>query len=276
MNLLKRGPSTRLVNLRNFPFFSVISYFVLFVLYAPLVLVIFYSFNLNRTAQIWTGFSTRWYTDVFTNTNVVRALKNSLIVASAATVLSTALAIAAALGLLRMGRRGSTFAMGLLGAPLIIPEIVSAVGTLGFFLFVGIPLGHIGLIVAHTAFCVPFAMLPIRARLVSLDRSSFEAAADLGANEWKIFTWVTLPLLAPGIMAGALLAFAISLDDFITSFFIAGPGSTTLPVYIFGMIRSNVTPAINALSTLLLLVSGLTLILSYTLSRERTKTGSST
>ncbi len=256
----------RLVNLRNFPFFTSISYFVFFILYIPLALVIAYSFNENRTAQIWTKFSTRWYTDVFHNTDVVRSLKNSLIVGSAATVLSTILAIAAALGLLRMGRKGSTFAIGLLGAPLIIPEIVSAVGTLGFFLFVGIPLGHFGLILAHTAFCVPFAMLPIRARLVALDRSSFEAAADLGANEWKIFTWITMPLLAPGIMAGALLAFAISLDDFITSFFIAGPGSTTLPVYIFGMIRSNVTPAINALSTLLLLVSGLTLILSYTLS----------
>jgi spermidine/putrescine transport system permease protein len=268
MSVLGLPRRKKLVNLRNFPFFTSISYFVLFVLYAPLVLVIFYSFNRNRTAQIWTGFSTRWYTDVFTNTDVVRSLKNSLIVGSAATVLSTALAIAAALGLLRMGRKGSAFAIGLLGAPLIIPEIVSAVGTLGFFLFVKIPLGHIALILAHTAFCVPFAMLPIRARLVSLERSSFEAAADLGANEWKIFTRITLPLLAPGIMAGALLAFAISLDDFITSFFIAGPGSTTLPVYIFGMIRSNVTPAINALSTLLLLVSALTLVASYTLATK--------
>ena len=131
------------------------------------------------------------------------------------------------------------------------------------------PLGHVALILAHTAFCIPFAMLPIRARLAGLDAAPFEAATDLGANEWQILRRITLPLLAPGIFAGALLAFAISLDDFITSFFIAGPGATTLPVYIFGMIRSNVTPAINALSTLLLIFSVTLLLAVYLLNRIR-------
>ena len=168
-----------------------------------------------------------------------------------------------------MGKIGKAVSWGLIGVPLIIAEIVLAVGTLGFFLFAGIPLGKVGLIVAHTAFCIPFALLPIRARLSQMEAAPFEAAADLGANEREILTKITLPLLSPAIISGALLAFAISIDDFITSFFIAGPGSTTLPVYIFGMIRSTVTPEVNTISTLLLLFSGIVLISSYMLNRKR-------
>jgi spermidine/putrescine transport system permease protein len=125
------------------------------------------------------------------------------------------------------------------------------------------------MMIAHTAFCVPFALLPIRARLSQLDAAPFEAAADLGANERQILRRITLPLLSPAIISGALLAFAISIDDFITSYFIAGPGSTTLPVYIFGMIRSTVTPEVDAISTLLLLFSGIVLVGSYVLQRRR-------
>jgi len=175
----------------------------------------------------------------------------------------------AALGFLRMQRAGKAVAMALIGAPLIIAEIVLAVGTLGLFIAVGVPLGKVGLMVAHTAFCIPFALLPIRARLSQLDMAPFEAASDLGANERQILRRITLPLLAPAIFAGALLAFAISIDDFITSFFVAGPGATTLPVYIFGMIRSTVTPEVNAISTLLLLFSGSVLIGSYLIQRKR-------
>ena len=262
-------PRRRLVNLSNFPLFRGTSIAVLVGMYLPLLVVVFYSFNQNRLAQIWTGFSFKWYDFVFHNDDILRALKNSLIVAVVATILSTLLALGAALGMLRMARSGRVFAWGLLGAPLLIPEIVLAVGTLGFFLTIKVPLGHVALILAHTAFCIPFALLPIRARLAGLDAAPFEAATDLGANEWAILRRITLPLLAPGILAGALLAFAISLDDFITSFFIAGPGATTLPVYIFGMIRSNVTPAVNALSTLLLIFSATLLLAVYLLNRIR-------
>jgi len=122
---------------------------------------------------------------------------------------------------------------------------------------------------AHTAFCIPFALLPIRARLRTVDLSIYEAAADLGANEWTIFRRITLPLLAPGIVAGALLAFIISLDDFIVSYFLAGAGGTTLPVYIFGMIRNAITPGVNALSTLLLLVSVVIVTISYIIARRK-------
>ena len=262
----KRG---KLVNLRNFPGFKPTAWFVLFFLYSPLLYVVIYSFNSSRIGAVWESFSVKWYFRVFENTDIQRALKNSLQVGLVATILSTTLAVMAALGLLRMQRAGKAVAMALIGAPLIIAEIVLAVGTLGLFIAVGVPLGKVGLMVAHTAFCIPFALLPIRARLSQLDMAPFEAASDLGANERQILRRITLPLLAPAIFAGALLAFAISIDDFITSFFVAGPGATTLPVYIFGMIRSTVTPEVNAISTLLLLFSGSVLIGSYLIQRKR-------
>jgi spermidine/putrescine transport system permease protein len=271
MSAVKTAPSKRgkLVNLRNFPGFTSTSWFVRFFLYIPLLYVVVYSFNSSRIGSIWKSFSIKWYGKVLENTDIQRALKNSLQVGFAATLLSTVLAVMAALGLLRMQRAGKAVAMALIGAPLIIAEIVLAVGTLGLFIAVGIPLGKVGLIVAHTAFCIPFALLPIRARLSQLDMAPFEAASDLGANERQILRRITLPLLSPAIVAGALLAFAISIDDFITSFFVAGPGSTTLPVYIFGMIRSTVTPEVNAISTLLLLFSGVVLLGSYLIQRKR-------
>jgi spermidine/putrescine transport system permease protein len=271
MSAVKTAPSKRgkLVNLRNFPGFTSTSWFVMFFLYIPLLYVVVYSFNSSRIGSIWKSFSIKWYGKVLENTDIQRALKNSLQVGFAATLLSTVLAVMAALGLLRMQRAGKAVAMALIGAPLIIAEIVLAVGTLGLFIAVGIPLGKVGLIVAHTAFCIPFALLPIRARLSQLDMAPFEAASDLGANERQILRRITLPLLSPAIVAGALLAFAISIDDFITSFFVAGPGSTTLPVYIFGMIRSTVTPEVNAISTLLLLFSGVVLLGSYLIQRKR-------
>lgn len=269
MSTATHTPRRKLVNLRNFPLFNPVSFFVMLFLYLPLIYVVIYSFNSSRIGSVWKGFSVKWYHTALNNTDMQRALKNSLQVGFAATILSTILAVMAALGLLRMKRAGKAIAMALIGAPLIIAEIVLAVGTLGLFIAVGVPLGKVALIIAHTAFCIPFALLPIRAALSQLDVAPFEAAADLGANERDILRYITLPLLAPAIVAGALLAFAISIDDFIMSFFVAGPGATTLPVYIFGMIRSTVTPEVNAISTLLLLFSGLVLIGSYVIQRKR-------
>ena len=183
--------------------------------------------------------------------------------------MSVVLATGLAIGLLTMARAGRTFAWTLIGAPLIIPEIVFAIGTLSLFVQSRIPLGVNAITLAHIAFCIPFALLPIRARLRGVDPAVYEAAADLGANEWTIFRRITMPLLAPGIVAGALLAFIISLDDFIVSYFLAGPGGTTLPVYIFGMIRNAITPGVNALSTLMLIASILIVSLSYLLARKR-------
>jgi len=238
-------------------------------LYIPLVFVVGYSFNSNRVVTVWKGFSLEWYADVLGNDDIQRAVINSLRVASISTVLSVILATGLAIGLLRMARAGKTFAWSLIMAPLVIPEIVFAIGTLALFVQIRFPLGVDAITLAHTAFCIPFALLPIRARLRSVDLAVYEAAADLGANEWVIFRRITLPLLAPGIIAGALLAFIISLDDFIVSYFLAGAGGTTLPVYIFGMIRNAITPGVNALSTLLLLASVLIVTVSYIIARRK-------
>ena len=255
--------------LRDFPTFGPISLVVFTFLYLPLVLVVGYSFNDNRIVTIWHGFTLHWYFDVLSNDEIQRALGNSLRVALIATVVSVVLATGLAIGMLTMWRKGRTFAWTLIGAPLIIPEIVFAIGTLALFVQARIPLGINAITLAHIAFCIPFALLPIRARLQGMEAAVYEAAADLGANERVIFRRITLPLLMPGIVSGALLAFIISLDDFIVSYFLAGPGSTTLPVYIFGMIRNSITPGINALSTMLLAASIVIVTISYLITRRK-------
>ena len=258
-----RGTGT---SLKNFPLFGPITAIVFAFLYVPLLFVIGYSFNSNRIVTVWKGFTFDWYVEVMGNDDIQRAVINSLRIAAISTILSVILATGLAIGLLRMVRVGRTAAWSLIMAPLVIPEIVFAIGTLALFVQIRFTLGVDSITLAHTAFCIPFALLPIRARLRSVDLSIYEAAADLGANEWTIFRRITLPLLAPGIVAGALLAFIISLDDFIVSYFLAGAGGTTLPVYIFGMIRNAITPGVNALTTLLLLASVVIVTISYVIA----------
>jgi spermidine/putrescine transport system permease protein len=239
-------------------------------LYVPIVILIVLSFNANRTATIWTGFSLDWYGAVLRNDDIVAAAENSLIVAVTATLIATFAATMAALGMSRGRFRGQDAVGGLLALPLVVPEIVTAVATLLFFVIVGIQLGLTSLIIAHTVFCIPFAYLPIRARLEGMDPLLEQAAADLYAPPLAAFRRVTLPLLFPGILSGAMLAFIISLDDFVISYFVAGAGSTTLPVYIFGMIRIGVTPEVNAVSSLMLVVSILFVSLAWLAGRART------
>lgn len=238
-------------------------------LYAPLAVVIVYSFNSGPIVSRWESFSFAWYREVLDRDDVREAVWTSLRVAVAASAGGTALAILAALGIVAMLRRGSTLAVAFLSMPLLVPEIVTAVGTLSFFVLIGLERGMATLILAHTAFCVPFALLPIRARLAELDSAVFEAASDLGAFGVRLFRRVTLPLLVPGIVSGALLAFIISLDDYLISAFVAGPQSTTLPIFLFGLIRRGASPLINAVSTLLLLVTVAVLSASYLTGKWR-------
>lgn len=238
-------------------------------LYLPIIILVALSFNENRTVTIWTGFTFDWYADLLGNEDMLRAAKNSLIVAVSATVIATVSATLAALGMSRGRFRGETVTNGVIGLPLVVPEIVTAVATLLFFVLIGIQLGLITVIIGHTVFCIPFAYLPIRARLEGMDPALREAAADLYANAWLTFRRVTLPLLWPGILSGAILAFIISLDDFVITYFVAGAGATTLPVYIFGMIRIGVTPEVNALSAMMLLVSIACVSLSFLVQRAK-------
>ena len=238
-------------------------------LYLPIVILIALSFNANRIATIWGGFSTRWYGVVLGNHDILHAARNSLIVATSAMLMATVLATFAAVGMTRHRFQGQDGINAVIALPLIVPEIVTAVATLLFFVLIGIRLSLMTVIVAHTVFCIPFAYLPIRARLEGMDPVLEHAAADLYARPLKTFRRITLPLLWPGILSGAMLAFIISLDDFVITYFVAGAGATTLPVYIFGMIRMGVTPEVNVISALMLVISITFVSFSFLMGRLR-------
>ena len=238
-------------------------------LYLPLAVLVVYGFNGSSEATIWGGVSLKWFRRVLTNPDIGHAFRNSMVIAVTAMIVSTAVATAAALGLVRgRGWRGQVLVLGFAMLPLIVPEIVTAVTTLIFFSALGIHLGLINLIVAHTVFCIPFALLPIMARLRQMDATIENAARDLYADEWRVFTRVTLPLLLPAIASGAMLAFVSSLDDFLISMMVGDAGQTTLPVYIYGMMRLGVTPEVNAISTLILLSSTLIVVLAFAFTRH--------
>lgn len=225
-------------------------------LYAPLAVIVVYSFNANRVAGVWTGFSTQWYASALNNAALMNALETSLIVAAIATTVSTLIALSAALAIIRgKNVRFRKLSETVVNLPLLLPEIVLAVATLILFSLLDVQNGLLRLTIAHSAFCTPFAFLPIRARLQGMSLDLEEASADLYADRWTTFRRVTLPLIFPGVFSGAMLAFLISMDDFITSNLLSTGGSTTLPVYIFSLIRAGTSPELNAIATLLILAS---------------------
>lgn len=239
-------------------------------LYLPIAILILYSFNSGSLVMIWSGFGLNWYAKAFGNADIQRAALNSLIVATVATALATVIATLAALVMTRGGPfRGRGASLAMISLPLMVPEIVTAVAMLIVFAGTGLSLGLGNVIIAHVTFCIPFAFMPIRARLEGMDTTLEQASADLYGSDWATFRYVTLPILMPGILAGAMLSFVISLDDFIITMMVAGAGSTTLPVYIYSMIRQGVTPEVNAVSTLLLLASVLLVTLYWLVTRNR-------
>ena len=229
---------------------------ILAFLYAPLLVLVAYSFNSSKLLTVWGGFSLRWFAQVADNADIRGAAWNSIVIAIVATIASTAIALSGALALER-GQLpfGRNLVNGMVALPLVVPEIVVAITTLLFFSFLGMHSGLINLMIAHTVFCIPFARLPIQARLKDMGGVLEEAGRDLYADEWRLFRRVTFPLLAPAIGAGAIMAFVVSLDDFLISMMVSSAGSTTLPVYVYGMMRLGVTPEVNAVSTILLLIS---------------------
>jgi spermidine/putrescine transport system permease protein len=234
-------------------------------LYAPIGLLIVFSFNENDNVGIWTQPSLRWYGEMFADERVMGALRNSLLVAFVATIVSTVVGTMLAIALERYRFRGRGTLDGIAYLPIIIPDVTMAVMLLIFFFqafgivndLLGTQLrnGLLTISLSHIAFCISFVAIVVRARLAQLDSSLEEAAADLYANRWQAFRRVTLPLIAPGVAGGALLALTISLDDVVVTQFVSGAGSTTLPVYVFGLVRRGVTPLINAVSTVMLVAS---------------------
>jgi spermidine/putrescine transport system permease protein len=237
-------------------------------LYVPILILIVFSFNASRFVTAWSGFSFRWYGELFKDEAMMLALRNSLIVAVVSTVLSTIFGTMVSLAMERHRFFGKVAFDALLYLPIIIPDIAMAVMLLLFFVMSKITLSLTTIIISHVAFNISFVAVVVRARLVGFDRSLEEAAQDLGANEIQTFRYVTLPLLMPAILGGALLAFTLSLDDFVITFFTAGVGSTTLPLRIYSMVKLGITPEINAISSLMLLASMTLLMLSVILQRK--------
>ncbi|MCL4871332.1 MAG: ABC transporter permease [Anaerolineae bacterium] len=237
-------------------------------LYLPIIVLIIYSFNANRVVGVWTGFTTDWYVRLFNNPLLASAFRVSIWVAFWSTIISTILGTLAALVLERYRFWGKLTYDAILYLPVIIPDIVMALSSLLFFVMFNVALSRYTVLIIHVAFNIAFVAIVVRARLADMDDRLEEAAADLGANEWITFRRVTLPLLMPGIVSGALMAFTLSLDDFVITFFVSGPGSTTLPVRVYSMIKFGITPEINAISTLMLLGSTLLVVISLLLQRR--------
>ena len=198
---------------------------VLAFLYLPILILALYSFNDSRMNAVWAGFTFKWYAQLFNNRHVAEALANTLVIG---------------------------FLNGLIYLPILIPEIVMGLSLLVLFSQIHLPLGRTSIILAHITFCLSFVVITVGARLDGLKQEYEEAAGDLYARPWQCFRYITLPLIMPGITAGALIAFTLSIDDFIISFFAAGPNSTTLPLYIYAMVKRGISPEINALSTLMI------------------------
>jgi spermidine/putrescine transport system permease protein len=258
-------------------------------LWLPIAVLIVFSFNNSRTNAVWTGFTTDWYTLLlsgqfsperrFSTEFLLAALNNSLVIGVASTLLSTVLGTMVAIGLERFKFRGRGLLDLVLYLPVVIPEVTMGLSLQIFFSVVfrnanawldtRMALSALTVIIGHVVFCMPFVAVTVRARLAGLPKNYEDAARDLGANEWTTFRRVTLPLLMPGIVAGALLALTLSLDDFVVTLFTSGPGTTTLPVFVYGMIKFGVNPSINALSTLIVVVSMGLVLFSILAQRDR-------
>jgi spermidine/putrescine transport system permease protein len=277
MNAVQRDMAVRRTGKLLYGFNAIVTYFFL---WAPILVLVVFSFNNSRSVARWEGFTLQWYQNIFANvtggasraatTGALDALGNSFIIGIISTVIATILATGLALALVRYRFPGKGVIDGLLYLPVVIPEIAQAVSLVLFFsvLFdfyngsiaaaLSLPTanrGFLTIIIGHVVFNIAFVVVVIRARLSDMNPRLEEAARDLGANEWKTFTRVTLPLLMPAIISGALLAFTLSLDDYLITAFLSGPGTNTLTVFVFGLMRRGISPEINAISTMMILIS---------------------
>jgi spermidine/putrescine transport system permease protein len=238
-------------------------------IYIPIIILIIFSFNNQKLNIRWQGFTTHWYTVLFNDHQVQLATRNTLIIALISTVIATIIGTLAALAMQRYRFPGYDASEALMYIPIVIPEVVMGIALLVFFVLVNMKLGLLTITLAHIAFNVPFVTLVVRARLHGYDNAIDEAAMDLGANEMTTFRRVTLPTIMPGILAGAMLALTLSLDDYVITYFTAGPGSTTLPLRVFSMVRFMVTPEVNALSTLWVLIVFVILLIGQLAQNRR-------
>jgi len=237
-------------------------------MYAPLLVLMVYSLTPTEYGVAWEGFTLKWYRAVFANENIQDALKVSLMVAIPCVLISTAIGTITALTLYRSRFMGMALYQGILYIPLIMPDLVIGISLLLFYTFVNLELGILSILLAHVSFSIPLTTLVIIARMQRIDRTLEEAAMDLGADEWATMWKVTLPLLKPGILAAALLTFPWSFNDFVITFFVSGIGSSTLPIRVYSMIRLGVSPMVNALGTLIVVVPLIMVIVGTRLEKR--------
>lgn len=263
----------RAFDVRRIPGFGAVAMFTFVALYAPILILVAFSFNEGTSQSAWEGFSWRWYQAAFANDQVRDVSIRTLWLGAVAAGLATVLATLAALGTTRVARfPGQTMIYALINQPLMVPEIVTGIALLIFVAAIKVQTGYTGMgymVAAHTAFCIPFAYLPIRARLETLDPSLETAAADLYASPVQAFRHITLPLLVPGIAAGFMLGFVISLDTVVITEFVKSAGQDTLPTYMLGQLRRTVTPEMNAIATLFLALSLLIVSAFFLITRTR-------
>lgn len=238
---------------------------VLAFLYAPVVVLVLYSFNDARFSATWQGFTLDWYRRLLASPETAAAVRSTLVVSLTATAIATVLGTLLALGLHLRRFRGRGTIEALLYLPVVAPDVVMGVALLAFYVAVGLPLGRVSIVLAHVSFQIPFVALVVGARLRDFPAEVIEAARDLGASEGATIRYVLLPIVRPGILAGALIALALSVDDFLITYFTAGAGASTLPIRIYSMVKRGVTPDINALSTLLLAATLILIVASLKL-----------
>ncbi len=224
---------------------------LLLFLYVPIAMVVLFSFNTSEMNIVFEGFTLKWYGSFYENRTLMESLENTLIIAVASTVISVVIGTVGAVGLGKYEFRGKKMVDALLYVPIVIPEIVLGVALLSLFTLMDMYMGLGTMILGHVTFCIPFVVISVRARLAGFDKSLEEASMDLGGNHLTTFFHVTLPLIMPGVISGAMLSMSLSLDDIVISFFCSGPGSMTLPLKILDMVKHGVSPEVNALSTII-------------------------
>lgn len=249
-------------------FAEIYTYGVYLFLYLPIVVIIIFSFNTSKTNITFEGFTLKWYGRLFQNNSLLNAYGNTLLVGFVSTVIATAIGTLAAYGMSKYKFRGKGLIDLLLYIPVVIPEIVLGISLLAIFNLSRIPMGIPTLIIAHATFSIPFVVFTVNARLAGFDQSVEEAAMDLGASRMRTFFSVTLPIILPGVISGAFLAFTLSVDDIIISFFTTGPGSNTFPLKVMELTKTGVTPDVYALTTIVFIVTILITIISQ---REKRK-----
>ena len=245
---------------------------ILVIIYVPILLVIIYSFNQSRLSSVWSGFSLHWYRELFRDRSMFEALRNSLILAVFTSFFSAAIGTLGAAGMARRtpGTAGKTIEY-LSILPIMTPEIILGMTFLAFFTLLSLPAGMVTLVVAHTAFCVPYVYLLVKARLAGLDKSYIEAARIMGASDIRAFYDITFPLVLPAVVSGMLICFAMSFDDVIISVFVAGVHTNTLPMKIYSQIKTGVTPKTNAMCTLIFILTIILCISAAALTRRLKK-----